>query len=110
MFISTATCLLDTTCGVEHSDCDWCKPQGFQRVADSLADTALDNPRAKGEFPTIVEAAQRGGWLESGFEVCSVVCRRSPACFALPCTISADSVTTALTLCREGELQQNGSR
>jgi hypothetical protein len=42
--------------------------QGFQRVADNLADTALDNPRAKDEFPTIVESAQRAGWLESNFE------------------------------------------
>jgi hypothetical protein len=46
-----------------------CCLQGFQRVADNLADTALDNPRAKDEFPTIVEAAQRAGWLESDFEV-----------------------------------------
>ena len=46
-----------------------CLPlQGFQRVADNLADTALDNPRAKDEFPTIVESAQRAGWLESNFE------------------------------------------
>ena len=48
-----------------------CLPkQGFQRVADNLADTALDNPRAKDEFPTIVESAQRAGWLESNFEAC----------------------------------------
>lgn len=40
-------------------------------MADNLADTALDNPRASDEFPKIVEEAQRAGWLESSFEVLS---------------------------------------
>ncbi len=43
-------------------------PQGFQRVADNLEDTCLDNPRAREEFPAIVAAAHRDGWLDSSFE------------------------------------------
>lgn len=38
-------------------------------MADNLEDTCLDNPRAGGEFPAIVSAAQKQGWLESSFEV-----------------------------------------
>ena len=43
--------------------------QGFQRVADNLEDTCLDNPRAGDEYPAIVSAAQKHGWLEPSFEV-----------------------------------------
>lgn len=44
--------------------------QGFQRVADNLEDTALDNPKATTEFPSIVEEAQTQGWLDPSFQVC----------------------------------------
>ena len=43
-------------------------PQGFQRVADNLEDTCLDNPRAREDFPAIVAAAHRDGWLDSTFQ------------------------------------------
>jgi len=60
--------------------------QGFQRVADNLADTALDNPRASEEFPTIVAAAQATGWLDAAFEVGPKTSPcNSPACAPAPC-------------------------
>ena len=44
--------------------------QGFQRVADNLEDTCLDNPAAREKFPVIVTAARHNGWLDSGFQAC----------------------------------------
>mmetsp|Transcript_19931 Transcript_19931/g.60231 ORF Transcript_19931/g.60231 Transcript_19931/m.60231 type:complete len:760 (-) Transcript_19931:626-2905(-) len=42
--------------------------KGFQRVADNLEDTSLDNPRATTDFPSIVSEAQAAGWLDSSFQ------------------------------------------
>ena len=41
--------------------------QGFQRVADNLADTELDNPGASARFDSAVKAAVAGGWIEEDF-------------------------------------------
>ena len=40
--------------------------QGFQRVADNLADTELDAPAARERFEAAVAAATAGGWIEEG--------------------------------------------
>ena len=41
--------------------------KGFQRMADSLEDTALDNPGATTLFETAVVTARAGAWLEHGW-------------------------------------------
>ncbi|KAL4858246.1 Programmed cell death protein 4 [Chlorella vulgaris] len=40
---------------------------GFQRVADNLHDTELDNPQARERFEAVTSAAVAGGWIEDGF-------------------------------------------
>ncbi|KAK9819246.1 hypothetical protein WJX81_007334 [Elliptochloris bilobata] len=40
--------------------------KGFQRVADGLADTCLDNPAARERFIAITHQAEAGGWLDEG--------------------------------------------
>lgn len=49
--------------------------QGFQRVADNLEDTSLDNPRATTDFPSIVSEAQAAGWLDSSFQARPILLR-----------------------------------
>ena len=41
--------------------------QGFQRVADNLADIKLDTPGAEEGFARLVEAATAAGWLDEDF-------------------------------------------
>lgn len=42
-------------------------PQGFQRVADNLGDTVLDNPGARERFDEALQAARAGGWVDDSF-------------------------------------------
>ncbi|PSC74724.1 Programmed cell death 4 [Micractinium conductrix] len=41
--------------------------KGFQRVADNLADTELDNPAARERYEDVLKAARAGGWVEESF-------------------------------------------
>jgi len=66
-----------------------CAPlQGFQRVADGLADTCLDNPAARERFMEIVSKARLSGLSHSQLVKVSTL-----LCFLLP-------VTHALERCR----------
>jgi hypothetical protein len=65
--------------------------QGFQRVADNLADTQLDNPAARDRFEAVVKAALTGkappgpGPAVSSF---AAACADQPAGGELACTAS----------------------